>query len=221
MSLSEPMTMATDYVVAAGALLWGARLAALARRRGDSAVGWWAVGFGAIAVAALAGGTWHGFLDMLAPAAAAALWQVTLLAAGAVGFAILAATFTSQVSGRLRNVLVAAAALKLGVYTFWMASHDDFVWVILDYGGSMVVALVLHAAAWFRRREPAAPWIVGAILVSFAGAAVQASGFGLHRHFNHNDLYHVIQIGGLYLFYRGASLVQAREAALRSRASQP
>jgi hypothetical protein len=26
----------------------------------------------------------------------------------------------------------------------------------------------------------------------------------LHRHFNHNDLYHVIQVAAMLLFYRGA-----------------
>jgi hypothetical protein len=29
----------------------------------------------------------------------------------------------------------------------------------------------------------------------------------LSRHFNHNDLYHVIQLIGLYFFYKGALLL--------------
>ena len=202
--------MATDYLVAAFALVWGARLAAQARSTRRRAVGWWAAGFAAIALAALAGGSWHGLLPMLTAGVAEALWKVTLMAAGLVGFAILAASFFAHLRGRLRHVLVAVAAAKLAIYAAWMARHDDFIWVILDYGASMAIALALHAAAWWRRREPAAPWIVAAILVSFAGAGVQASGFALHRHFNHNDLYHVIQIGGLYLFYRGALLARDR-----------
>ena len=44
----------------------------------------------------------------------------------------------------------------------------------------------------------------GGVAVSFAGAAAQMSGFALHRHFNHNDLYHVIQMLGLWLLFRGA-----------------
>jgi hypothetical protein len=32
---------------------------------------------------------------------------------------------------------------------------------------------------------------------------VQMSGFALHRHFNHNDLYHVIQIVALWLLHLG------------------
>jgi hypothetical protein len=30
-----------------------------------------------------------------------------------------------------------------------------------------------------------------------------ASGIALHPHFNHNDLYHVVQIAAMLLFYRG------------------
>ena len=49
--------------------------------------------------------------------------------------------------------------------------------------------------------------------LSAVKAAVQASGFALHRHFNHNDLYHVIQMGGFYLLFRGGLLVRDRRPA--------
>jgi hypothetical protein len=38
---------------------------------------------------------------------------------------------------------------------------------------------------------------------------VQASGFRLHEHFNHNDLYHVIQTAAVLLLYRGAKRLQS------------
>ena len=46
------------------------------------------------------------------------------------------------------------------------------------------------------------------VAVSLAGALVQASGIDLHPHFNHNDLFHVIEIGGLYCFYRAGRSFQ-------------
>jgi hypothetical protein len=45
-------------------------------------------------------------------------------------------------------------------------------------------------------------------LVSCLAAAVQFNGIALHQHFNHNDLYHVVQMGGMYLFYRGALILK-------------
>lgn len=41
-------------------------------------------------------------------------------------------------------------------------------------------------------------------------ASVQASGFALHRHFNHNDLYHVIQIAAMVLLFVGARQLRDR-----------
>ena len=209
---SEPMTLATDWLVAGCALFWAARLARQARAGGQRTPAWWAAALVATAVASLAGGAWHGFRDAMSPAAAAALWKTTLLVAGVVGFAILGASFTTGVRPPARTLLMALAGVKLAVYLAWMSGHEGFHWVILDYGSSMVLALALHLHAWWRRRDPAAPWIVAAIAVSFAGAAVQASGFALHRHFNHNDLFHLVQLCGLWLFQRGASLARDREA---------
>jgi hypothetical protein len=46
--------------------------------------------------------------------------------------------------------------------------------------------------------------------VSLAAAAAQASGLDLHPSFNHNDLYHVVQIAAMALFYCGARRMQDR-----------
>jgi hypothetical protein len=208
-TIAEPTTLLTDWLVAACALAWGWRLLRRARRDGQRCVLWWAVTFAAIAAASVTGGAWHGFHRALAPAAADALWQATLAAAGVVGFGLLAASFHAHLRPRPRRVLLAVGTVKLALFLAWTATDDRFVWVILDYGTSMVAALALHALAW-RRRQPGAGWVVAAVAVSFAGAGVQASGFALHPHFNHNDLYHVIQLGGLYLFQRGALLARDR-----------
>lgn len=47
-------------------------------------------------------------------------------------------------------------------------------------------------------------WLKRGIAVSLVGLAVLVGKLSLHEHFNHNDLYHVIQMGGLYCLFRGA-----------------
>jgi hypothetical protein len=79
-----------------------------------------------------------------------------------------------------------------------MLSRDDFVWVILDTGSALAIVAVLH----LRRFNG---WMLAGVGVSVAAALAQAGGVALHRHFNHNDLYHVIQIAAMVLFYRGLS----------------
>ncbi len=53
-------------------------------------------------------------------------------------------------------------------------------------------------------------WILWGIAVTIVGAVVQRSGFRSHLDFNHNDAYHMIQIAGLYFFFKGASRLRDR-----------
>jgi hypothetical protein len=189
MTIHEPMTLATDYLLAASALLFAAGLWRVSRL--------WSLAFVCTALASLAGGSFHGFAPMLDPAFAAALWKITLLAVGCASFFLLTGT---------SRTLAVFAAIKLVVYASWMITHDDFVWVIADYGSTLLIVGAVFMTRWLRQRHPATPWVLGSIVISVIAALVQQSGLALHRHFNHNDLYHLIQIVALWLLFRGGRL---------------
>jgi hypothetical protein len=192
LGLAQPVTLATDYALGFAAVA-GAFL--LARgRRGASAlpVHFWAAGFFALGVALL--------------------WKATLAATGCASFFLVAGAALGSVRRRTAAAVAGAAAVKLGIFLLWAASHDDYYGVILDSAAAMVAILVLQSLAWTRRRAPSVPWIVAGILLSFAAAAVEALGFSPGRQFSHDDLYHVVQIGALYLLYRGGRLLETQPA---------
>jgi hypothetical protein len=202
-TILEPMTLATDYLLAALGFYWGLRL----MRHPARAARLWGFAFAAMAAGALFGGTAHGFAASLSPGQHALVWKATTWSIGLASFFLLVATGAGALPCNLSRALMALAALKLAVYLWWMGSHDDFRYVIYDYGPSMLAVLAGHLWAWLARVKNWAKWIVAGVAVSFAGAGVQMSGFAPHRHFNHNDLYHVIQMAGLWLFWRGASSI--------------
>ena len=77
----------------------------------------------------------------------------------------------------------------------------------------MATLTVLLAAALFaiaRWRAPGMGWLIAGVAVSVAGVLVQLRHIVFHRHFNHNDLYHVIEMAALYLFFRGGALLVDR-----------
>jgi hypothetical protein len=84
------------------------------------------------------------------------------------------------------------------------------------WSGSMVligvsvafVAAAVHSAH-VRRVDRTVHWLVAGIVVSFAGLAVQQSTLRL-GFLNHNDIYHLIQIIGLYLLFRCAGTTRDR-----------
>jgi hypothetical protein len=108
------------------------------------------------------------------------------------------------VAAPVRYWLTIVPWLQLAVFSWWMTAHDEFLFVIYDYGSMNVAIVTLQIHGWYKRRAQSAPWLIAGVCVSSVAAAVQASGLSLHSQFNHNDLYHVIQMGGMYLFYEGA-----------------
>jgi hypothetical protein len=84
--------------------------------------------------------------------------------------------------------------------------------VSIALGSGLLVAAGIRSATRpqsgnERARREGILWMKRAIGVSLAGLAVLVLKLAPHRHFNHNDLYHVIQMGGLYCLYRGAVLL--------------
>jgi hypothetical protein len=185
--MNEPMTVLTDYALG-GVAAW---LSILLFRNPQASRRLWALAFGALAAAAFLGGTWHGFLH------SALLWKATTLSAGLASFGMVAGSSYAVFSGQLRAFILTAALAKLVVYSAWMLGHDAFLYVVIDTGIAFIVVAALHLWRW---NGP----ILAGVAVSIAGALVQASGFKVHEHFNHNDLYHVIQIAAVVLLYRGA-----------------
>jgi hypothetical protein len=102
-----------------------------------------------------------------------------------------------------RGWLLGAAAFKFLLFAGWMTSHSDFRYVVYDYAFSMMVILFSQAQAWWVRRDENAFWIIGGIAVSLVAALIQRCHYSIHVHFNHNDLFHVVQAAAFYLFYRG------------------
>ena len=208
MSLSEPTTMATDYVlvVLCGFFAW--RLWMVGKGVAQASVYSWAAGFVCFGLASLAGGTFHGFSTLLSEAVLQSLWKVATYAIGLASFFLLTGTFHASIIPSVRRFVMLIPYAQLIFYALWMAIHNDFHYVIYDYAFTNLGILALQSHAGIAIRSMSAPWLVGGVLVSFLAAAVQFNEIALHQHFNHNDLYHVIQMGGMYLFYRGALLLK-------------
>ena len=191
MTIHEPMTLATDYLLTIAAVVFAIRLWRTNRQ--------WALAFLFTAAASFFGGTYHGFGPVVGLLTANVLWKLTVFSIGLASFLLVLG------SGR---AFLLVALVKLIVYMSWMTVHSEFVWVVIDYG----IALLIVGVVQLVRRGPSTPWVIGSIVVSVLGAIVQMSQLKLHEHFNHNDLYHVIQLVALWLLYRGGKLTNPSTA---------
>jgi len=208
MRITEPRTLLTDYVLGAWALWLAVRLFLAAAANGQVSVRLWAFGFVMTALAAFVGGTYHGFIQMLPEAVARVLWKITLVSTGFGSAALFGAAVVAAASGALAWALMAVVLLKLLVFLEVVLTRDNFLLVVLDYGSALLAILL---AAWFMKPTgitPAAGWIAWGVGISVVAGCIQAFRLAPHPKFNHNDLFHVVQLGALYCLYRGGLLLR-------------
>ncbi len=133
------------------------------------------------------------------------------MAIGVAAFFGTIATARSHLGPIWRRRVELVATVQLAAYLFGTTRTSEFLIAIVDYSVSFGFVLVVHAVVWMRYRSTAAGWIVGGVVVSFVAAGVQAAGLAPHPSFNHNDLYHVVQMVGMWMLYQGALGASARE----------
>jgi len=188
----EMMTMATDYMLGFVALGLGIHLLH-ARRLLLAGAAFFAIGF-----AALAGGAYHGLLGFLGEPVVARLFRASLISIGLSNLLLVLAVLDIIAPQENWRPWITALVAKLVVYLFWAIRTADFRAAICDY------AITLAVIFWLARNGPRTfvrPIRAG-IFVSLAASAVQLAHLAPAASFNHNDLYHVMQIGAVVLFHR-------------------
>ena len=201
MNLYEPATVITDYLLALVGLVLGLLL------RKDAPAGgarrWFARALLLSALSAFVGGSYHGFAPNFSPEVARAWWRLTLIilscVSAALAFSLMHEVTPPRSTKWVRNIIL----LKFGFFVGLALVKPLFVVAIADYGTALLAWLIFALAV----RRPWRAWMLTAIGLSAVAAAVQQLRLSPSVHFNHNDLYHVIQALALTAFYRGARLL--------------
>jgi hypothetical protein len=150
MTITEPVTLVTDYLLALAGVTFG--ILTFRLHSSHRAMPLWILAFTCSTLAALSGGTVHGFKEHLSPSLAKALWDNAMIFIGGTAAFLIAATIISSL--RRKEMLY------------------------------------VH-------------WLKRGLTVSAIGFVVQKIGFDISPHFNHNDLYHLIQIAGFGCLWQG------------------
>jgi len=80
--------------------------------------------------------------------------------------------------------------------------------ILLTIGATLgFLASAIHAADVHRENGK---WVVAGVVLGVAGLGFQATGFRAHQFLNHNDIFHIIQIVAMWLFFTGARRLKDR-----------
>jgi hypothetical protein len=200
----EPMTVLTDVLLAAAAVFAGVRIYGVSEAPVHL---YFSLSFFLIALGTLAGATIHAIRHTSLVRWVPQLWRITGIAVGTSVMAMLAATFYIILPADYADTLRWTVLGLTMIYAGYIWRDYRFRNVMIFYSIFMAFILGAMALNYVSTGSPGAKLIVVGILISFGAAGVQRSGFKLARHFNHNDIYHVIQLVGLYFFYKGALLL--------------
>lgn len=74
---------------------------------------------------------------------------------------------------------------------------------ILSYAPAIFLQLILNLARYVKTRRIGYSLMCNGILLTVLGTLIQAFKIAPHENFNHNDLYHVIQMFSLFVIYKG------------------
>lgn len=206
--MNEPTTVLTDYILAALAFALARQLSrpssppSVSRRL-------WAASFLALAVAAVGGGTWHALPQDVLPSLRYHLWSITCIAIGLANLLILAGATWAALPRGVRVVALVLITGRFLAYAAFILAQRDFRYVVYDYAVTLLL-LLAFGLDLMRRSERAARFALGGVLVSFVGGFVQYLRLSLHPQFNNNDLFHVIQMAGIWLLFRAGLLLRDR-----------
>jgi hypothetical protein len=207
MTISEPATLVTDYLLAIFTAILAFRLLRAANHTSGARIAgerrWWAAAFALTALAGATGGTVHGFQHALASGLVDILWVISLESLVAASFAVVrGAILFAAFEEPARSRAASAAVVVCAACGLWVVANPIFLNAIVAYGAAFGVLVVARLQA--RTLDRSGRLMLSGVVVSIVAAAIQQSGWSIHRHFNHNDLYHVVQALGIWLLYRGA-----------------
>jgi hypothetical protein len=208
MIITEPMTMLTDYAVAIETLLFAILLFRSSHRQRKTSVRLWGIGFSLFAVAAILGGTYHGFAYYLGEAGRKTLWQGMIYLLSFSSLFMFSGTVINSIPNRFHKICLALIAFKSLVYLSFAVNQDSFRYVLVDYLSVIIAILVLQAWVAYRYKQRSAVLISSGIIILLVAAGAQQSRFTLAENFNYNDLSHIISMVGFYFLYRGSRLLK-------------
>lgn len=199
--------MFTDYLLGVLTFYLAFNLIREGKNVSQKSIVFWCASFVATGISAFIGGTSHGFALYFGESTRVIIWASTLYITGFISLFFLSAAIIAIIKNPLRKWLLVLIVLKFLMFLFWIYINAEFKYVIYDYIPAMVGVLILQIYGKYSRGDRSANWIISGVLVSFGAAGIQQSGFTLHENFNHNDLFHVIQMGAIFLFYKGGRLL--------------
>jgi len=200
--IAEPDVALTDYALTAETLILGFWI----RRSYTSSPlkKWFMLLFWSIGVAAVIGGTVHGFVTSPDSYMGKLLWLTTMSVLGITALSEYGIAAHLLFNSGLANIFISCASVIFVLYEavilFW---NGTFRMAVIDYIGGLIFLFIAFSRLYLRDRSRAAVIGIAGLLLTLTASIVQQAHISINpRYFNHNALYHSLEGIALFLIYR-------------------
>jgi hypothetical protein len=168
--------------------------------------------FALTALASLLGAAAHGLA--LSDRTRALVWQPLYLSLGlTIALFVVGGVSDWRGESAARALLPWALVVGVGFYALTNVISGAFIIFVAYEAAAMFIVLAMYAVLWWSRGAPGSPLIVAGVAISIAAAALQATTLSARVvvTFDHNGLFHLLQIVGTVALAAGVRLaLQAR-----------
>ena len=165
----------------------------------------WGGALALLSLAAALGAIAHGL--KMPPRVNALLWRPLNLALGlTIALFVVGVVYDLRSKVAAQRVLAPMLAVGVGFFVLTQIVSGTFLVFVLFQAVAMLFALGAYGWLGVKRRLAGAWWMAGGVLVTLIAAAIQATGsvsFTLVWPFDHNGVYHLVQMVGLLLLTAG------------------
>lgn len=199
--IHEPVTVLTDYIMAAQCLYYYLKLKEADFI--DNSTKYWSYFFGLMAISAFSGGCSHAFFEVHLGVAYKTFW-FTMQATNIFSLYYLqqAMLHSALANSKNQNWLNSVYRIQLIVALIAIFVFQNFLVVVINTSIALIPAVFIYFADAKYNRSSL--WIAYGIVILFITGVVNAIKLCFHAYFNHLDLAHVLIMINLWMMFTGA-----------------
>lgn len=202
-AVHEPMTVFTDFIIAALAFTFYLRL----KKSNDQTTVHWSYFFLFLGLATFTGAFSHAFFALHEGWQYKSIWLPMQIINGIGIYYAQQATLVSVLEhSSSKKVWKISYQVQLLIFIISLLWVQKYIVSIVENAVALIPIMILH----YKDRRPFARMIANGIAVSFITAFVHMGKLSLHAYFNYNDLAHVFIMISLYVMYKGVKMKTAQ-----------
>lgn len=205
---TEQTTAVTDVILAFFSLYVFNSIYQTGKKIDTTKTNIWLGAFALLFIAAVLGAIAHGI--QMSPNINYFIWQPLNLSLGlAISLFAAGVIYDWKNFNLPKNLFIILMVMGIIFYAITLIFPDSFFVFILYEAVAMIFSLVLYILLWTRKKFPGSQFMTLGILITIIAAIVQAIdnlSLTIIWEFDHNGLFHLLQIPGLLFLQKGLNI---------------